>query len=449
MSEPNEREIELAAEYCRGDGYPRLSEVFASYREEIEACRDGFWKAEILRRTAESIDTDLPAPAPAREDGVLDVLGRVIREESAALEAIIQQKARALNDLEAVTMRNMMATHAQWLASLRSRQSPQTVDYKISGPELFFGELWDVVNSPIGDEEAARKCEEMIRQRDNALLAVPQPSPCAKCTRCDPCGPPAWESYTEAAPQPSPQGEDDLPCLTDRPMHDEEECANYECPLFNPEHEQNCSGATADEGPAAETCREWRTPCRAVAALRARFDSAQSSAQGEAPEGWPSWQAKAEEMERNWHGATETHNQVRALYDVQNAELQRIIEGKLSPDAPAGFAKRLLGMSMEDREYLLSVSAAVISAQGEEAREGWISVEDRLPEIGQTVIAYRPTAHLHNDDPITNCVYTGKITHSFEGIKHRFSRINHPSHWMPLPEPPEAHAALGYEGGKG
>lgn len=66
----------------------------------------------------------------------------------------------------------------------------------------------------------------------------------------------------------------------------------------------------------------------------------------------------------------------------------------------------------------------------------WISVEERLPEVGQKVLAYRPTAHLHNDSPVTDCVYTGEITTSWEGVEHHFSRINHPTHWMPLPDAP-------------
>ena len=67
----------------------------------------------------------------------------------------------------------------------------------------------------------------------------------------------------------------------------------------------------------------------------------------------------------------------------------------------------------------------------------WISVNDRLPEIGQKVLAYRPTAYLHGDDPITNCIYTGETNCSWEQVKHGFNRINHPTHWMSLPEPPE------------
>lgn len=49
---------------------------------------------------------------------------------------------------------------------------------------------------------------------------------------------------------------------------------------------------------------------------------------------------------------------MREAYEKQNAELRSIIEGRLPTDAPAGFARRLLGMSMEDRDYVMSIAAA-------------------------------------------------------------------------------------------
>lgn len=39
------------------------------------------------------------------------------------------------------------------------------------------------------------------------------------------------------------------------------------------------------------------------------------------PIGWPSWKAKAEEMERNWIGATQTHQQERRRADEIEARI--------------------------------------------------------------------------------------------------------------------------------
>jgi len=70
------------------------------------------------------------------------------------------------------------------------------------------------------------------------------------------------------------------------------------------------------------------------------------------PDHWPSWKAKAEEMERNWLGATETHNQARKMYDEQNARMWAMAR---RPEAPEGFVQRMLHMSREDQDYILSM----------------------------------------------------------------------------------------------
>lgn len=70
------------------------------------------------------------------------------------------------------------------------------------------------------------------------------------------------------------------------------------------------------------------------------------------------------------------------------------------------------------------------------AEAGWINVEERLPEKGQQVIAYRPTATLTQDEPVAFVRYTGRPNTSWQGIEHGFDHICHPTHWMPLPPPP-------------
>jgi len=90
--------------------------------------------------------------------------------------------------------------------------------------------------------------------------------------------------------------------------------------------------------------------------FKARAEKAEAALSTIDPEGkpdhWPSWKAKAEEMERNWLGATETHNQARKMYDEQNARMWAMAR---RPEAPEGFVQRMLHMSREDQDYILSM----------------------------------------------------------------------------------------------
>lgn len=64
-------------------------------------------------------------------------------------------------------------------------------------------------------------------------------------------------------------------------------------------------------------------------------------------------------------------------------------------------------------------------AKGSGARNGWISVEDRLPNTGQKVIVWEA-----NKKKIDVNEFAGK----YEGWYYRNDNI---THWQPLPEPPE------------
>ena len=59
----------------------------------------------------------------------------------------------------------------------------------------------------------------------------------------------------------------------------------------------------------------------------------------------------------------------------------------------------------------------------------WINVQDKLPEIGQQVIAFRPDAEKSGDQKIRFAIFNGKG-------KHGFDCYCTPSHWMPSPKDP-------------
>lgn len=67
----------------------------------------------------------------------------------------------------------------------------------------------------------------------------------------------------------------------------------------------------------------------------------------------------------------------------------------------------------------------------------WISVQNRLPGKGVMVLVYRPDAHLSHDPHYTLDMYTGIKQKDPQGNYHEFGRWCRPSHWMPLPEPPD------------
>lgn len=73
----------------------------------------------------------------------------------------------------------------------------------------------------------------------------------------------------------------------------------------------------------------------------------------------------------------------------------------------------------------------------------WISVDDRLPEVGQEVLVYRPLAHETNDPHIALRQYIGGSHKSPQGVEHGFDCWCHPSHWMQRPPSPHDDAHHG------
>ena len=69
--------------------------------------------------------------------------------------------------------------------------------------------------------------------------------------------------------------------------------------------------------------------------------------------------------------------------------------------------------------------------------DGWISVDDRLPEVGIKVLCYRPEAEKSGDEIIKVSYALDGKNRSPQGIEHKFECWCHVTHWMPLPNPPK------------
>ncbi len=188
MSEPNERDRQVFERIVLPSG--RI-EHLAAYREELETkaylrgCRDAEEKArDIARLTA-------PAPAQAREDsdGSLSWCNcercqanrdhsapAQSREEEAQFWTLLEE---TLKDYELMRDASRGRKALAALAALRSRQSPQAAAVSIDDLRSFFWEFHD-------------ERPEAYALLDDAIGAI------------------TAGRWPEAAPQPSPQGEDSV-----------------------------------------------------------------------------------------------------------------------------------------------------------------------------------------------------------------------------------------------
>lgn len=74
-----------------------------------------------------------------------------------------------------------------------------------------------------------------------------------------------------------------------------------------------------------------------------------------------------------------------------------------------------------------------------EAREPWISVEERLPEFGDRVDIWLSSGGRVTGVHYFNFINDGDGPHFFDAsrrVNHRYE-LGDASHWMPLPTPPK------------
>lgn len=98
---------------------------------------------------------------------------------------------------------------------------------------------------------------------------------------------------------------------------------------------------------------------------------------------------------------------------------------------PQDYLKRCEGNFRNCTDYDDAIEA--MEAYANQSR--WISVEERLPEIGQKVLVYRPMASRTADEPCVMSIYSGISYHSPQQIEHKFDCWCHPTHWRVIEYP--------------
>ncbi len=101
------------------------------------------------------------------------------------------------------------------------------------------------------------------------------------------------------------------------------------------------------------------------------------------------------------------------------------------------FEGEMFNSLLDNTIFKLHCKMIELAIAEEREANGWISVEDRLPENGKPVVLYRPLASLTQDPNICIGWNTGKTRESPQGVNHNFNCVCHVSYWLDLPAAPK------------
>jgi hypothetical protein len=134
--------------------------------------------------------------------------------------------------------------------------------------------------------------------------------------------------------------------------------------------------------------------------------------------------------------------EVRAVPENMRVDLEEIAQSWDGCLVDAVGETMDVGDTLRRQFKQLAVPASTSTAPAAMDEGKWISVAERLPAVGQQVIAYRPTAAETQDPPVKLTRYLGTTRKSWQNVEHGFDCLCHPSHWIPLPAAPTSQPSL-------
>lgn len=101
----------------------------------------------------------------------------------------------------------------------------------------------------------------------------------------------------------------------------------------------------------------------------------------------------------------------------------------------------------ELRDSIHTLSGRLIDAGKQLEKYQWVSVKDRMPKSGDTVLVLWDDRYLYNGNEIHNrriqtaiCCNEDIDTKCFVADDTYYTEVINVTHWMPLPEPPKEDA---------